>query len=75
MQTTGKVSHKQYKCPRCQNKEPHSTNHYGKIYVRCKNCSWKNPMDPIVAMECQDPLPEGWDTPPKWKKTTLKGTK
>ena len=33
------VSHKNYYCPVCGNKEKHSTNHFGEIYCNCKKCS------------------------------------
>ena len=69
--TTGKYSHKPYKCPRCGHEESHGTNYWGKIYVNCKGCSWKNPTNPIVAMECQEPVPEGMGIPEEWKITTL----
>lgn len=67
MQTTGKQSYKTYQCPRCNHEESHKTNHFGKIYVKCNGCSWKNPLNPIVAMVCQDPIPNGWDVPPEWE--------
>lgn len=64
---TGKVTTKTYKCLECNHESQHSTNHYGQIYCRCNNCSWKSPMSPIKAMECQEPLPEGWERPENWK--------
>jgi len=69
--TTGKVSSKPYKCPRCGRVEQHSTNHWGKFYDRCNGCSWKNPMDPTVAWECQEAPPEGYGIPPEWTKVKL----
>lgn len=68
---TSKYSHKIYKCPRCGENDSFGTNHYGEIYVRCKECSWKNPMNPTVAMQCQEPVPEGMGIPEKWTITTL----
>lgn len=65
MQTTGKMTAKQYRCMRCQHIRTETTNHYGKIYSRCPECSWKHPMDATVS-ECIEPLPEGWDRPADW---------
>ena len=67
MKTTGKVSVKEYKCPRCGKIEKHSTNHWGAFYDRCRGCSWKNPLNPIIAWECQEPVPEGYVKPKPWK--------
>lgn len=71
MPTTGKYSHKQYKCRRCGAIESHGTNHWGAIYPRCKSCSWKNPMSPQVTMDCLEPIPEGFDKPEEWKQVKL----
>lgn len=70
--TTGKISYKKYRCPRCGRIEGHSTNHWGEFYDRCNGCSWKNPMDPTVAWECLEECPEGFDKPEPWKKVKLK---
>lgn len=32
------ITYKKYQCPVCKNIENHSTNHFGGIYVDCKNC-------------------------------------
>lgn len=69
--TTGKVSSKLYRCTRCGHEEHHSTNHWGEIYPRCRNCSWKNPMDPMPVWECLEPMPEGYEKPAPWKKVKL----
>jgi len=71
MRTTGKYSHKNYKCSRCGKEEVHGTNHWGEFYDRCRECSWKNPMDPTVVWECQEPMPEGYAAPAPWKKVKL----
>lgn len=71
MKTTGKYSHKHYKCSRCGFVSFHGTNHWGEFYDTCRQCSWKNPMDPIVTWECQEPMPEGFEAPPKWRKVKL----
>lgn len=68
---TGKYSIKEYKCPRCGAIEKHGTNHWGEIYVSCKSCSWKHPLEYLVVMECQEPLPEGYDKPTPWKMVKL----
>ena len=69
--TTGKYSIKKYKCSRCGREEQIGTNHWGACYPRCKGCSWKYPMDPIVVMVCLEPVPEGYGTPAPWKKVKL----
>jgi hypothetical protein len=28
-------------------------------------------MDPIVTWVCQEPMPEGFEAPPKWRKVKL----
>lgn len=65
LQTTGKVTSKKYRCLRCGHERMESTNHYGKIYSACPNCSWKHPLEANVS-ECLDPLPEGWGRPADW---------
>ena len=65
--TTGRISAKQYRCTRCGHEETHSTNHWGDIYPRCSGCSWKNPLSPIVVMECLEPIPEGFAKPEPWR--------
>lgn len=67
MKVTGKVESKPYKCSECGHIESHSTNHYGSIYIRCNQCSWKSPMSSTKVFECQMPLPEGWQKPEEWK--------
>lgn len=69
--TTGPVSVKLYRCTRCGREEKHSTNHWGDIYPRCEGCSWKNPMDPSVVMECLEPMPNGYAKPEPWQKVRL----
>lgn len=74
MPTTGKVTRKRYKCRRCGTESDHSTNHWGAIYPRCNACSWKNPMDPTVVMDCLEPMPAGYDKPEEWTKVKQGGT-
>lgn len=69
--TTGKYSVKKYKCRRCGLVSEHGTNHWGAIYPPCHGCSWKNPMEPFVAMDCLEPCPETHDLPPEWKMVKL----
>jgi hypothetical protein len=64
--TTGKYSHKQYKCRRCGAIESHGTNHWGAIYPICKSCSWKHPMKPQSIFDCLEPMPEGIKKPEEW---------
>ena len=71
MKTIGKMSYKKYKCTRCGHIEEHSTNHWGEIYTRCKNCSWKNPLDPNPTHVCLEKMPKGYKKPPAWKKVKL----
>lgn len=65
------VTAKSYKCQACGHIIEASTNHYGEFYDRCRNCSWKSPMDPIKTHVCLEPLPEGWTKPEPWKKVKL----
>lgn len=71
MRTTGKYSHKMYRCTRCGREQLQGTNHWGEIYPRCPGCSWKNPMDPQPVWVCLEPRPEGYDVPEPWTKVTL----
>lgn len=71
MPTTGEMAEKKYKCQGCGHESMHYTNHYGEFYERCPKCSWKTPMDPVRVYECLEPLPEGWQKPPPWKKVKL----
>lgn len=70
-QVIGKVTSKPYKCSGCGHVEAHSTNHYGSIYIRCRKCSWKSPMNSIKVFTCEEPLPEGWEKPEEWKIVSL----
>ena len=69
--TTGRYSHKMYRCTRCGREESHGTNHWGDIYPSCDCCSWKNPLDPSSAWECMEEMPEGYEKPEPWKKVKL----
>lgn len=59
--TTGKYSRKPYRCTGCGTEENHGTNHWGDIYPHCRKCG------SVTVWNCLEPLPEGYDTPPKWK--------
>ncbi len=48
---------KNYKCDLCGATRVSTTNHYGKIYDRCPNCSWKTPMT-INTATCLDQPPQ-----------------
>ena len=67
MPITGKYTQKLYRCTRCGHEELHGTNHYGEIYPRCNNCSWRNPLQPQATHICLESLPEGWGTPEPWR--------
>lgn len=51
-----KITVKTYKCQHCENLSVHSTNHYGAIHPKCKNCSWKRPMD-TTTLDCLEVEP------------------
>jgi len=69
--TITKISTKPYQCSECGHQEPHNTNHYGEIYIQCRKCSWKSPMNSIKVFRCLGTLPEGMDLPEPWKLTKL----
>ena len=69
--TISRVSSKLYRCTRCGHKSEISTNHWGECYPTCKNCSWKNPMSPIVIHECLELCPETHDKPQPWRVVKL----
>ena len=66
---TGQYSQKNYRCKDCGFTRLEGTNHYGDIYSRCPECSWK--VGQGLVSECVDPLPEGWGTPEPWKLVKL----
>jgi DNA-directed RNA polymerase subunit RPC12/RpoP len=68
--TTGKVTHKLYKCIKCGHEQLQSTNHWGEIYPSCPKCQWKRPMEMGSVWECLEPIPEGYSKPKPW--TTVK---
>lgn len=68
--TTGPYSHKKYKCRRCGHERMIGTNHWGAVYSRCSECSWKHPMETDVS-DCLDPRPEGIGIPEEWKVVKL----
>ena len=61
LKTTGKYSHKQYKCSECGKEESHGTNHWGEIYPYCYTCRKQ------TVWKCLEPIPEGYTTPKPWK--------
>lgn len=61
MKTTGKYSHKKYKCRECNQTELHGTNHWGAIYPFCSNCRT------ITIWDCMEPIPEGYQMPVEWE--------
>ena len=67
---TGPYSGKPYKCNRCGNVSNIGTNHWGEVYSRCSNCSWKHPLE-ADSHECLEPVPDGFDIPEPWTVTTL----
>jgi len=60
LQSTGPQTAKRYKCTGCGHVSTYMTNHYGQFYDRCKECSWKSPMNPIKTHDCLEPIPDGW---------------
>ena len=71
MPTTGKYTHKKYRCKSCGFESMIGTNHWGECYPRCKNCGWKRPMECGQVHECLEPMPEGYDKPEPWKMVKL----
>jgi len=71
VKTIGKCTPKKYKCTRCGHVSLHSTNHYGDIYPRCKNCGWKHSMEMGQVHKCLEKLPKGWKKPTPWKMVKL----
>lgn len=67
--TTGKYSQKMYRCSNCGYERLEGTNHWGEIYSRCPNCSWKTPGQ-ISPQICMESPPEGIGIPKPW--TTVK---
>ena len=67
MNTTGKYTHKKYKCTSCGHESMIGTNHYGECYPRCINCGWKHPRELGQVHVCLEPLPEDWEAPEPWK--------
>jgi DNA-directed RNA polymerase subunit RPC12/RpoP len=57
----GPYSYKLYKCSNCKITHTIGTNHWGEVYSRCPNCSWKTPRE-IHPQICQEPVPEGYTT-------------
>ncbi len=71
MNTTGKYSIKPYKCTHCNHVSNEGTNHWGEIYSRCKECSWKRPMESTVKV-CLEDMPIGFTKPTPWTICSLK---
>ena len=55
------ISYKLYKCSHCGFKEEHQTNHWGEIYINCKQCLSLCPFVPVKT------APKGAWIPEKWK--------
>ena len=68
--TTGPVTTKPYMCNKCGNLTHISTNHWGEVYSRCGNCSWKHPME-TDSHTCVEELPKGYALPNKWNRVLL----
>jgi hypothetical protein len=64
--TTGKYSHKKYRCTRCGHESMIGTNHWGPCYPFCKGCSWSHPMQPQSGHICLEAPPEGMGIPQPW---------
>ena len=64
--TTGPRSVKSYKCTHCGHTSQETTNHWGEIYSKCENCSWKRPGQATVKESVQGP-PPGYSKPTPWK--------
>jgi len=69
--TTGKYSIKPYECTRCGHQHKIGTNHWGETYGSCPNCQWKYPMEIGSTHKCLEPVPDGYDLPPKWTRVKL----
>lgn len=65
------VSSKKYKCQRCGYEMMTTTNHYGEIYPRCPNCSWKYPLSPQSTFKFVGKIPKNAWIPEPWKKVKL----
>ena len=63
--TTGKYSHKPYRCTQCGREESHGTNHWGSIYPYCTTCIT------TTVWECLEAVPEGYSIPEEWKLVKL----
>ena len=68
--TTGGYSVKPYRCTHCDHVSQEGTNHWGEIYSRCTECSWKRPLEATVKV-CIEPMPEGHARPTPWKLVRL----
>jgi DNA-directed RNA polymerase subunit RPC12/RpoP len=66
-----KLSYKKYQCQRCGHVMDIQTNHWGEVYPRCPNCSWKHPLDQQSTFKVIEPVPEGAWIPEPWKKVRL----
>ena len=69
--TTGKYSHKRYRCTRCGHEQLQGTNHWGQIYPACPKCQWKNPMTIGSVWECLETMPIGYQKPKPWRQVKL----
>jgi len=65
--TTGKYSHKLYKCDGCGHEFGTGTNHWGAIYTCCPRCRNQNES----VCRCMEPCPDTHVLPEEWKIVTL----
>ena len=65
MKTTGKYSHKLYKCSECGHESSLGTNHWGECYPRCPKCGKQ------TIHKCLEPILEGYGIPEPWKMVKL----
>lgn len=64
------VTAKPYRCTHCEHVRMVQTNHWGEVYSRCPNCSWKRPIDATVSVPV-GPVPEGAWVPEPWQQVRL----
>jgi len=64
--TTGKYTHKAYRCKECGHEREVGTNHWGDIYSDCPACSWKRPGQ-VTVSECLEDMPPGFAKPAPWR--------
>jgi len=65
--TTGKYSHKKYKCDGCGHEFTTGTNHWGAIYMCCPRCRNRDGS----VNRCMEPCPDTHQLPEEWKTVRL----